>query len=78
MNKNETLDLDQLNFWLLQQGPHAVEKLAYEMGIGFYTTRRIVKGQKQPTEPEKLALLKVTGMDRATLFKNLAERKESA
>lgn len=73
----ETLNRDRLNFWISENGPRGVENLAYKTGIGFYTMRRIVRGEKEPRDPEKLALLQATGLKRDELF-TLTKQEKSA
>ena len=43
--------------------PGSREALCYKTGIGFYTLKRILKGDKQATRAELAIIAKVTGMD---------------
>jgi transcriptional regulator with XRE-family HTH domain len=72
-----TFDRDRFNFWLSLKGPRALENLAVEIGIGFYTLKRIRKGEREPKLPEQLALCKGTGLTMDELFP-VSKQEESA
>lgn len=44
------------------------EVLCAESGIGYYTLGRIIKGQREATKTEQIALCQVTGLDAEDLF----------
>lgn len=44
------------------------EELCSESGIGYYTMARIIKGQREATKTEQIALCQVTGLKLEDLF----------
>lgn len=63
-----TLNIQNLNAWLVCQGPQAREVLSVKSGIGYYTLGRILKLERPPTKPEQLALIQATGLSESELF----------
>jgi hypothetical protein len=64
----KTLNTSALKAWLATQGPNSKVELSYKTGIGFYTLGRILRGDKQPSKAEQMALLLATGLSRAELL----------
>lgn len=71
-------NLDLLKFWLSQQGKQAKVKLSFDTGISYDTLGRILRGDKDPTKTEQIALCEVTGLDKNELFPIVENKKESA
>lgn len=63
-----TINLEQLHFWLSQNGPLAKEDLAYKARIKFFTLDKIVRGVRMASELEQTAICKATGLKRDELF----------
>lgn len=66
-----------LNAWLAKQGSLALEDLASEARIKFFTLRKIVKGEKKPSELEQRAICQATGLSAEALFP-LVDAEEEA
>lgn len=56
-------NINKIEEWLAITAPGSREALCYKTGIGFYTLKRILKGDKQATRAELAIIAKVTGMD---------------
>jgi hypothetical protein len=54
---------NKIEEWLAINAPGSREALCYKTGIGFYTLKRILKGDKQATRAEMAIIAKVTGMN---------------
>jgi hypothetical protein len=63
--------------WLAINGELAREDLASKARIKFHTVKRIVAGERKPTELEQTAICKATGLDREALFPTVERKKES-
>ena len=63
-----TMNKKLLNEWITIQGELALEDLASKSRIKFHTVRRIVGGEKMPSELEQTAICKATGFERDDLF----------
>lgn len=61
-------NLNQLNFWLVSNGPLAKEDLCHMARIKFFTLDKIARGVRNATEIEQAAICQATGLDRDTLF----------
>jgi hypothetical protein len=63
-----TTNLDQLNFWLLQNGQLAKEDLASKSRIKFFTLDKIIRGVRTASDLEQAAICSATGLKRDELF----------
>lgn len=72
-----TTNLDQLNYWLSQNGQLAKEDLAHKARIKFFTLDKIIRGVRMATELEQTAICKATGLKRDDLFPTANREKAS-
>jgi hypothetical protein len=72
-----TTNLDQLNFWLSQNGQLAKEDLAHMTRIKFFTLDKIIRGVRIASELEQTAICKATGLKRDDLFPVSSREKAS-
>jgi len=63
-----TTNLEQLNFWLSQNGQLAKEDLAHKSRIKFFTLDKIIRGVRPASELEQAAICNATGIERDDLF----------
>lgn len=68
-------NLDQLSYWLSQNGQLAKEDLAHKARIKFFTLDKIIRGVRMASELEQTAICKATGLKRDQLFP-VAQNKE--
>lgn len=61
-----------------QIGSFKPEELCVGTGIGFYTMRRILKGEREVTKTEQLALVSVTGIRAEDLFVEIEDDKQAS
>ncbi|MGE3608029.1 MAG: hypothetical protein AB7I27_00475 [Bacteriovoracaceae bacterium] len=57
-----------LQFWISQNGKQAKVKLSYETGISYDTLGRILRGDREATKTEQIAICKVTKLKKSELF----------
>lgn len=57
-----------LNEWLVVNGELSREDLASKARIKFHTVKRIIAGEKMPSELEQTAICQATGLKRDELF----------
>jgi len=72
-----TTNLDQLNYWLSQNGQLAKEDLAYKARIKFFTLDKIIRGVRMASELEQTAICKATGFKRDELFPASKQEKSA-
>lgn len=60
------------------KGELAREDLASLARIRFHTVKRIIEGERMPSELEQTAICSATGLDRDALFPVHENKKESA
>lgn len=72
-----TLNHMLLNEWLRINGELAKEDLASKARIKFHTVKRIVTGEKMPSELEQTAICQATGLSRDDLFPTANREKAS-
>ncbi len=67
-----------LNEWLQVNGELAKEDLASLARIKFHTVKRIIAGEKMPSELEQTAICKATGLKRDELFPASKQEKSAS
>jgi transcriptional regulator with XRE-family HTH domain len=72
------LNTQLLRSYLVIQGKLSKETLAVEAGISVVKIDRMLRGKREATKPEMLALCKVTGYEIDQLFPVVENKKESA
>jgi CO dehydrogenase/acetyl-CoA synthase epsilon subunit len=63
-----TTNLEHLNFWLSQNGQLAKEDLSHMTRIKFFTLDKIIRGVRNASDIEQVAICKATGLKRDDLF----------
>ncbi len=59
-------------------GGFKTEELSVKTEIGFYTMRRILKGEREITKAEQLALVSATGIREEELFIVVEDDKQAS
>lgn len=77
MLRMRTTNLDQINFWLSQNGQLAKEDLAHKARIKFFTLDKIIRGVRVASELEQNAIATAMGISRDELFPVVENKKES-
>ena len=72
------LNISKLREYLVIQGKLSKETLAVETGISIVKIDRMLRGKRDATKPEMMALCSVTGFGIDQLFPIFDEKKESA
>lgn len=63
-----TINLETLQFWIIDNGPLAKEDLASRARIKFFTLDKVLRGVRMPSELEQMAICQATGLIRDELF----------
>jgi transcriptional regulator with XRE-family HTH domain len=72
------LNTTKLKEYLVIQGKLSKETLAVEVGISIVKIDRMLRGKREATKPEMMALCSVTGIEIDQLFPIFDEKKQSA